>query len=135
MAVTVAVMPAFIVGVLSILRNDFITYHHLVNILSLEGWLKALKNVGFEIVEYKPIVSEKVGRLFLQLDILWHAKTGTGEFGSQLHQYFQNLPNFNTAFGEVLRGALQEESTPSKFGGAVILAKKPKNWINRWSFK
>lgn len=77
-------------------------YHHLVNPLTAEDWGAAILQAGFEIVEYIPIVPPPAATLFLATDLLWHAKTPTGELGTELGQRFAELPGFQADMERVL---------------------------------
>jgi SAM-dependent methyltransferase len=105
-------------------EKDYTEYHHLVNPWSPSQWIDALRNAGFQVEEYTPIVPELTGRFFLFLDHLWHVRTAEGEFGSDLHHYIGGLPNFLQGFKKILQGLLEMETNFNNCCGAVIAARK-----------
>jgi len=106
------------------LYEEWLTYHHLVNPLSIEQWCAELVHGGFEVLEHVAIVPEMTGRLFLLLDGLWHTKQAHGTIGDQLYRYLQTVPNFPAAFRGILQSALMMESHPQIGCGAVLVARK-----------
>jgi SAM-dependent methyltransferase len=106
------------------LRDTFVTYHHIANALSTEGWIDALQTAGFQISECTPIVPKKTGQLFALLDALWHGKTSDGEIGDVVYRYLRSYPQFPTIFGDVLQYLLQAEQDEAHYGGVVFLARK-----------
>jgi SAM-dependent methyltransferase len=104
--------------------EEWLAYHHLVNLLPIECWCEALISAGFEIVEHIPIIPEMTGRLFLLLDGLWHTRQGAGELSDRLQPYLQGLPNFPAAFRGILQSALLLETNRRVGCGAVLVARK-----------
>lgn len=107
-----------------ILKNDYLSFHHLVNALTPEAWAEQLDSAGFYIKEYVPIVPELSGRFFLFLDNLWHIKNANGAIGTVLHQYLREFPDFPTAFHDIIKGILLAEKDWHTCCGAVFFCRK-----------
>ncbi|HYE37784.1 class I SAM-dependent methyltransferase [Methylocaldum sp.] len=107
------------------LLNEYKAYHHLVNALPPAVWVERLEQVGFQVVEYIPIVPEVISRLFLFIDHLWHVRKANSELGDTLFPYLTGLPSFPQAFRKVLTGVLEMERNWSLGSGAVYCARRP----------
>lgn len=108
------------------LQAEFEAYHHLVNPLPVEVWVKRLEEAGFEVLEHIPILPELTSYLFLFLDNLWHVRQPDGELGHLLHPFLTTLPHFPQAFGQILTGVLQMEKDWSTGSGAIFWTQKKK---------
>jgi SAM-dependent methyltransferase len=106
------------------LQAEYEAFHHLVNPLPPEGWVRALEAAGFEVDVYIPIVPEMTSRLFLLLDHLWHVRRPPGEVGDVLYARLRQIPHFPQAFRQVLLGFLQMERDLSVGSGAVFYARR-----------
>ena len=106
------------------LQAEYEKYHHLVNPLPVEIWMRHLKEARFEILEYTPILPEMTSRLFLFLDHLWHVRQADGELGSRLAPYFASLPHFNQALRNILAGLLHMEKDWLIASGVIFYARK-----------
>lgn len=106
------------------LKNDYLSYHHLVNPLTPEEWLARLETAGFELLSYIPIIPELLGRLFLFIDNLWHVRSGEVEVGQFLEQYFTALPGFPSAVGGIIESCLRAEADRESCCGAVFSVRK-----------
>jgi len=106
------------------LRDEYLSFHHLVNPLTPKDWSERLESAGFDVIDYIPIVPELTGRLFLFLDNLWHIKMNKGEVGETLHTYFKQFPDFPSAFHDIIRGVLLAEKDPDTGCGAVFYITK-----------
>jgi SAM-dependent methyltransferase len=107
------------------LQDEFVSYHHIVNALSIDEWISTIHAVGFRVVECTPIIPEKTGRLFSLLDAIWHSKVASGEIGQHIYRYLQSFPQFPSVFSDVLQYILRMEEATTPYGGAVFLARKP----------
>ncbi|WP_133716048.1 class I SAM-dependent methyltransferase [Methylocaldum gracile] len=108
------------------LLNEYKAYHHLVNPLPPEVWIKSFENAGFEVIEHIPILPEMTSRLFLFLDNLWHVPRPIGELGDDLFPYLMRLPSFPLAFRQILTGVLEMEQDWSLGSGAVFCVRRLK---------
>jgi hypothetical protein len=104
--------------------RDFDTYHHLVNPLSPDGWATSLKEAGFQVDTYIPIVPELTTRLFVFVDQVWHLRQTQGETGTQLHTFLRSLPRFETAFRQILAGFMEMERDWTATSGGVFVARR-----------
>jgi SAM-dependent methyltransferase len=106
------------------LRNEYLSFHHLISSFTPERWAGCLNEAGFEILAYIPIVPELLGRLFLFIDNLWHIDHGQFEIGHFLQQYLTALPKFPLAFGKIIEACLSAEKNPHSCCGAVFSVRK-----------
>jgi SAM-dependent methyltransferase len=106
------------------LKDEYLSFHHLINPLSPEAWAEQLESAGFKIIDYIPIVPELTGRLFLFLDNLWHIKMNNGEVGDNLYRYLTTFPDFPAAFHDIIRGLLLAEKDWDTGCGAVFYVQK-----------
>jgi len=106
------------------LQAGYLGYHHLVNALSPPQWTARLEEAGFEVLEHVSIAPEMFSRFFLLLDHLWHVPQPQGELGDQLHRHIMSLPNFPTAFRQILAAVLQLEQDWPTGSGAVFWARR-----------
>jgi len=105
-------------------QQDYEAYHHLVNALSPDEWVRRLEEAGFDIIDYVPIVPEWSGRVFLFFDELWHLRRGTVECGEQLAPHFARA-GFVRGFRQVLAGIFEMEDALGPAAGAVFHARRP----------
>ncbi len=107
------------------LRSDFLTYHHLVNPLSVEEWQRKFEIAGLVTEEHVPILPQINSVMFLFMDSLWHVKRAKGgEVGDAIFPFLSRNPNFPRAFRRVLAGFLDMETGWQDCCGAVFLARK-----------
>ncbi len=106
------------------LQTEYEKYHHLVSPLPPEKWVARLQGVGFEVLEYVPILPEMTSRLFLFLDHLWHVKHSNGELGDLMYLLFSGLSQFSKGFQQILLGFLQMETRWDITSGAVFHARR-----------
>lgn len=106
------------------LQAEYEAFHHLVNPLPPEGWVRALEAAGFTVEVYVPIIPEMTSRLFLFLDHLWHVRWDSAEVGDYLYAYFERLPEFPQAFRHILLAFLRLERDFSVGSGAVFWARR-----------
>jgi SAM-dependent methyltransferase len=104
----------------------FKEYHHLMNPLPADGWSTALREAGFELLDYVPILPELTSRLFLLIDQLWHVPTGPlgEEVGGQLQRYLSGFEGFPRGFSASLRGMLEMERDWTVTSGAVFRVRR-----------
>jgi SAM-dependent methyltransferase len=105
------------------LQTEYEKYHHLVNPLPAEIWMRHLEEAGFEILEYTPILPEMTSRLFLFLDHLWHLRQADGELGRLLASYFASLPHFTQVLRNIMASFLKMEKDWLIGSGAIFYAK------------
>ncbi len=109
------------------LQGDFLTYHHLVNPLSVEEWQRKFETAGLVTDEHVPILPKYNSGIFLIMDTLWHVKRAAGgEMGDIIFPFLSANPNFPRAFRSVLAGLLDMETDWQDCSGAVFLARKPR---------
>jgi SAM-dependent methyltransferase len=106
------------------LKDEYLSFHHLVNALTPEAWKEHLESAGFEVIDYIPIVPELTGRMFLFLDNLWHVKMNDAEVGEILHRYLKTFPDFPSAVHDIIRGLLVAEKDRTTCCGAVFYVQK-----------
>jgi SAM-dependent methyltransferase len=118
------------------LFTEHLAFHHLVNPLTADQWMRHLHKAGFEKIEHVPIMPEICSRLFLFLDALWHVKNPAGadspnpaggEIGGVLEPYLARVRDFPQSFREVFSGLLKMEMNPEVGSGAVFLARAPES--------
>lgn len=108
------------------LQNDFVTYHHFVNLLSVREWQMKFTNVGLIPEDHIPILPKFNSGIALLMDCLWHVKrAGGGEMGDTIYPFLRANPDFPRAFRSVLAGLLDMETDWQDCSGAVFLVKKP----------
>jgi SAM-dependent methyltransferase len=106
------------------IQNEFLKYHHYSNVLTAPAWAKQLQAAGFEVLEHIPIVPKITSGLFLFLDQLWHVKRSDGEVGNILHPYLATMPQFPSAFRQVVAGFLAMDQDWAVGSGAVFAARR-----------
>ncbi len=107
------------------LKDDYMTYHHLANALSVTEWQERLAQAGLTAEEHVPILPMVNSGMFLFMDSLWHVKRlSGGEMGDVIFSFLSANQNFPGAFGKVLSGLLDMETDWEDCSGAVFLARK-----------
>jgi ubiquinone/menaquinone biosynthesis C-methylase UbiE len=106
------------------LKEQYLTYHHLVSAFPPEGWISQFEASGFEVLDQIPIVPELLGRLFLFIDTLWHMPHGNTEVGDALVPHFRKWVHFPEAMGELMQTLLKAEPDRTVACGAVFYARK-----------
>lgn len=106
------------------IRDEYLSYHHLVTALPPEGWIAELEEAGFMVEDHIPILPELLGRLDLFIDTLWHLPRGSGEVGDKLVPYFRKWRNFPEAIGDLMQTLLRAEPDWDVACGAVFYARK-----------
>jgi SAM-dependent methyltransferase len=107
------------------LQNDFVTYHHFVNLLSVQEWQMKFTNAGLIPEDHISILPEFNSGIALLMDALWHVKCPAGgEMGDTFFPFLAANPNFPSAFRSMLAGLLDMETDWQDGSGAVFLAKK-----------
>jgi SAM-dependent methyltransferase len=104
-------------------QREYEAYHHLVNALSADEWVRRLEEAGFDIIDHVPIVPEWSGRVFLFFDQLWHLRRGVSECGEELAPHFARA-GFVRGFRQVLAGIFDMEDAPGIAAGAVFYARR-----------
>jgi ubiquinone/menaquinone biosynthesis C-methylase UbiE len=105
------------------LREQFRTYHNLVNPLSVEEWTGRLADAGLVVDSHVPIMPMYNTGIFLVMDSLWHIERPLGgELGDLIHPFLSANPRFPHAFGTVLKGLMDLETDWETCSGAVLRA-------------
>jgi len=105
-------------------RGQYLSYHHLVNPLSVEDWKRRIEHAGLTIEDHVPILPEVTGRLFLLFDQLWHVAGSHGEIGDVLYRSFSTKINLAAGLEQTLEGILSMEQDRRVCCGAVFSARK-----------
>jgi SAM-dependent methyltransferase len=105
-------------------KEQYLSYHHLVNTLTVSDWRSSLEKAGFEVLEWIPIMPEMISRFFLFCDQLWHVKTADSELGDAIFPHLRTIPNFSAGLRQVFSGLLQMERDCPTGSGAVFWAQK-----------
>ncbi|WKJ92010.1 class I SAM-dependent methyltransferase [Methylomonas montana] len=108
------------------LQKDFLDFHHLVNPLSVDAWVRSFERAGLVAEEYIPILPKHSSGIFLLMDNLWHIKrAGGGEMGDDIFPFLSVNSKFPGGFRKVLEGILDMELNWRDCSGAVFLVRKP----------
>ena len=108
------------------LQEDFLSFHHLANPLSVEKWQQHFIHAGLVPEEHVPILPRFNSSLFLFMESIWHIKrTGGGEMGDCIFPFLASNSNYPTAFRTVVVGLLEMETDWEDCSGAVFLNRKP----------
>jgi SAM-dependent methyltransferase len=107
------------------LHRDFMAFHHLANLLSVEQWAAHFEQAGFDTEVHVPILPEVNSGIFLLTEGVWHApgKDG-GELGTMVHGYLSANPRFPAAFRKIFAGLLDMETDWRDCSGAVFQVRK-----------
>ncbi len=109
------------------LWENYREYHHLVNPLPQEMWLRLVEQAGFQVVDAWPILTEPFARLFMLLDELWHAPASPdGEIGVQLLRALQQWPRYANGLQSIFAGmwALEPPQADGEGAGLVVYARR-----------
>lgn len=107
------------------IQNEFVTYHHLANPLSVTEWVQNFSVAGFTTEEQVPILPKVTSSMFLLMDNLWHLKKpNVGELGDVVYPSLTALSKFPSSFRHILRGLVEMEDQPHECSGAIFLLKK-----------
>ena len=111
----------------SILHQNFLDYHHLVNPFCVEDWVNYFNSNGLITEEHIPILPKNNSGLFLLMDSLWHVKRENGgEIGDAIFPFLSSNIKFPGAFRKIFAGILEMETNWKDCSGAVFLVRKPK---------
>lgn len=109
------------------IQHEFVTYHHLVNPLSVAEWARSFSTAGFVVEEHVPILPKITSSVFLLMDNIWHLKKSkSGELGDVIYPGLTALSKFPESFRHILRGLLEMEEHNQECGGAVFFLEKPR---------
>lgn len=110
----------------SSLQEDFLSFHHLANPLSVEKWQQHFIRAGLVPEEHVPILPRFNSSFFLFVESIWHIKRAAGgEMGDCIFPFLAGNENFPTAFRSVMAGLLAMENDWKDCSGAVFLIRKP----------
>jgi len=108
------------------LKREFLSYHNLVNPLTVTEWEQKLNGAGFVSELHTPILPKFNSGFFLLMDSLWHVKrVQGGEIGDNIFKLLSANLSFPPAFRNVIAGLLDMEQDWLDCSGAVFLARKP----------
>jgi SAM-dependent methyltransferase len=106
-------------------QSDYEHYHHLVNALSAESWIRQIEDAGIQVLHHIPILPRLTSHTFLLLDLMWHLPHPAGELGNLLQPFCASLPSFPAALVQALSGILAMESDWTVASGAVFWGRRP----------
>lgn len=106
------------------IQADYDSYHHYVNVLTVDDWIEQIESAGFEVLEHVPILPLVTAHVFLLLDQAWHLPQRDGELGNALQEFCKGIAGFPGGLVEALCGILKMESDCGAGCGAVFLARR-----------
>lgn len=107
------------------LREDFLSFHNLVNPLSVQEWQQRFAKAGLVPQRHIPILPIFNSGIFLLMDSVWHLKQAAGgEMGDTIFPFLSKNAKFPRAFRNVFAGLLEMETDWEDCSGAVFQVRK-----------
>ena len=107
------------------MQQEFISYHHLANPLTVKSWCEQFTNAGFYPEVHIPIVPKYNSALWMLMDSVWHiSKHEGGEMGDDIYKEISKNDKFPIAFRKIFSGMIDMEVDWQDACGAVFLLRK-----------